>query len=298
MLVARNGAFLSYDLATQSATPLSHFPTGDFVASPALSPDRKRVVYTYYLTPKDPSAVTGSDLYLMGVDGSNAQLLRSHGTGQASYESPCWTPDGQAILATLRAPTYVGGQYKGTTTTIQRVNLTDPAHPVFVTTGQNPTLSSDGASLAYLIMDAQNRWHLLVAQANGTNPVEIPKQQGFAYVASPQFAPKAPVIAFAGAGLIQQSATRKTLGERVLDAFAPPVEADGTPADIWLVQADGSNPRQITHTQDHTPMPAWSPDGTWLAVASEMGLALVDATGQNYTRLRNGLGISGLVWLD
>ncbi len=37
-------------------------------------------------------------------------------------------------------------------------------------------------------------------------------------------------------------------------------------SDIWLVGADGSNPRALTHDPAREMDPTWSPDGTWLAL--------------------------------
>jgi hypothetical protein len=38
-------------------------------------------------------------------------------------------------------------------------------------------------------------------------------------------------------------------------------EADGIPAEIWIVQPDGSGLRRLTNVQQHSPIPAWSPIG-------------------------------------
>ena len=40
---------------------------------------------------------------------------------------------------------------------------------------------------------------------------------------------------------------------------------------IWLMDADGSNPRQFTYGDDNDSSPIFSPDGKWIAFVREVG---------------------------
>ena len=41
----------------------------------------------------------------------------------------------------------------------------------------------------------------------------------------------------------------------------------GKTSDIWLVRADGTNPRRVTSSPAREMDPSWSPDGTWFTFA-------------------------------
>ena len=84
----------------------------------------------------------------------------------------------------------------------------------------------------------------------------------------------------------------------VLALFAPGIaEADGIPMDIWTMRPDGTNLRQIIHALDHSPSPAWAPDGKWIAVGGELSLSLVDPGGQRTVQLEKNARLSGLAWI-
>jgi Tol biopolymer transport system component len=63
------------------------------------------------------------------------------------------------------------------------------------------------------------------------------------------------------------------LGRR---AIRDPCSADGfATSNLFLVDADGGNPRQLTFVADGADGPEWSPDGTWIAFLGADGIDLV-----------------------
>ena len=58
--------------------------------------------------------------------------------------------------------------------------------------------------------------------------------------------------------------------------------------DVYLVRPDGSERRRLTH--DGGEMPAWSPDGRYLAYAAPAGLVVIRPDGREVARLRTGVG--------
>lgn len=296
-LFTQNGNFVHFDLASRKETQITRF-NGALASSPALSPDRKRVAYVYYVLPTNPNDLGGSDLYVMNVDGSNQKLVRSHGQPDTSFLNPCWSPDGQAIYTTLKSPIMVGGQQVGSANTIYRVPL-DASAPVAVTDGDSPAISSDGRSLALLTTDKGGITHLLVGKIDGSNAREPLANRGFTAMQGARYSPDGKYLAFAAVGgPAGASAGRPPSPDPLLALFVPGVaEADGTPMDVWTVQPDGSNLRRLTSTLDHSPFPAWSPDGKWLAVAGELSLTLVDATGSHVEKVSSNAKATGVVWL-
>ena len=69
--------------------------------------------------------------------------------------------------------------------------------------------------------------------------------------------------------------------------FGPPMQTD-----IWVMNADGSNPRNLTNTSEVDEFtPAWSPDGTRIAYISDaftQTLSVMNADGSNQTPIATG----------
>jgi TolB protein len=67
-------------------------------------------------------------------------------------------------------------------------------------------------------------------------------------------------------------------------------ERNGQPADLFVMDADGSNVRQLTHTPSAEGYPSWSPDGRFIAYEAD------DASGNFDIYVMNADG-SGTRWL-
>ena len=75
--------------------------------------------------------------------------------------------------------------------------------------------------------------------------------------------------------------------------------------EVWIVNTDGTNVRQLTHAQTFDVTPAWSPDGTQIVFSRENerisdielgkhGLWVVNADGTNLRQLTEGKATSDL----
>lgn len=307
LLITRGGNFWLFDLATLQARQLTHFPQNTFVASPALSPDRRMVAFTSFVLPTSPSDLGGSDLSVMDVSGVAPRIVRPHGQPGVSFEEPCWTADGKAILATLRSTVYHQGRFQGVKVAIVRVTLDGSALTTLVSDAQAPAASPDGRRLAYLTANEQGvTTTLWVADAMGRGARDLLAGRGFVYLRAPRFSPSGDRLAFGGVGgppagramNASDGRVRRPVGNGMAWPPGPAVaEAHGIPWEIWTVRPDGRDLRRLTHLQEDSPIPAWSPDGTWLAVAGEIGLYLVDPAGQRTLRLSTSTSSGGLAWL-
>jgi Tol biopolymer transport system component len=302
LILARGGDLFVDALPGLDETQIRHFAKGSLAASPAISPDRSAIVYTFYVSALTPGDLGKSYLWTIQLTGVQPRQIGALAQSGASFEDPSWSADGRSIFATIRSPIEANGQLQGEKTAVYRVGL-GGANPVqLVADAQGAWASPNGKDLAYLTANSQGATNgLWVADVAGQNRRQLLANQGFSSIRAPRFSADGQWLAFAGGGGPAQAreAPRRpaTAG---LALFGPGLaEADGIPAEIWLVHPDGSGLRRLTHSQEHSPIPSWSPDGQWIAVLSESGLSVVDVSGkQPPIRLKKPDGTSGLCWTN
>lgn len=182
-------------------------------------------------------------------------------------DAASWSPDGRT-LAYSSSPgggwiTYATDTSTGETRQLVGIpqNATDPVW------------SPDGARLAFAWYTDDHQTHdLYLINADGTGMLNLTNTPDINEV-GPAWSPDGLRLAYSAA------------------LYAP----DGTnsPADIFLIQADGSNTTQITRHPDADFDPAWSPDGAQLAFVSDRNanndsnyeIYLVNADGSGEMRL-------------
>src|SRR4051812_4050087 len=71
------------------------------------------------------------------------------------------------------------------------------------------------------------------------------------------------------------------------------VEASG---DIWVVEADGSQPRDLTATPEPEQHPAWSQDGARIAFTRDGQARVIGADGSGEQQLLDAPGVVGIDW--
>jgi TolB protein len=287
LLLVHGGNAFDFDLATLRETQLSHFNPNVFLTTPALSPDRRQLAYTFYVMPSDPKDLGGSDLYVSNADTSAPRQIRAHPRSGASFEEPSWSADGNAIFATVRES---GSGTGSDVVTINQVGVKDGEMKPVVSNAQSPSASPDGKHLAYLTRDANGVVsHLLIAGPDGSSPRELAADAKFTMVRAPRFSPDGNSLAFAAVGGPTPPPTRTA------SLFVGVAEAHGTPWEIWTIRPDGTNLHRLTDEQEDSPTPAWSPDGRWIAFAGEIGTYLVDAAGRKTLCLTTIVSAGGLV---
>jgi TolB protein len=188
---------------------------------PAWSPDGRRIAY---VAVKDGRQV----IHVMDADGRGDRALTP---ASVHVIHPHWHPDSKRLIYCttddLDPP-------RKNEAEIQLIDLATRKITTLISGGINtyPAYSPDGSRIAYRHFVGENS-EVFVANADGTNPVNLTNDQAFD--GWPAWSPDGRQIAF---GSNRRSGYQ-----------------------IFLMGADGSNVRLLANTDGRATAPAWSPDG-------------------------------------
>jgi len=262
------------------------------VSTPAWSPDGRTIVF-----------VSGRDgngeVYAMDADGTSPRNLTQD---PAQDVHPAWSPDGRRIaFVSSRSPSSrckpgpgpcwddLNRQseiYVMNADGSRKRNLTRRAHD------DNPTWSPDGRRIAFLRATGSyrhHRYHLYVMNADGSGLRNLMQIAAVAYFSSHLvWSPDGRTIYF-GRYLISTdgSGARKLpyipliavwspdgrqiafVGNRATGLPGPGAAGYKDDSEIYVMNADGSGTRRLTHNLGYDGAPAWSPDGRKIAFQSQ-----------------------------
>jgi Tol biopolymer transport system component/DNA-binding winged helix-turn-helix (wHTH) protein len=254
-------------------------------SNPAWSPDGKRIAFQV-----DGAVALGltdfvsrqTSIWVVPSDGGTPKQLTSTVAIPGSHVFPSWSPDGQRVLFTLalrrgrtqlysiradgsnarpepvQARSFLQGMYAPDMRSIYAVALTandfgiwrfplDGGEPVeVIRTGQNVprdlAMSANGKRMAYVASSmTSNLWSVPVDGASEPKP--LMRETSFRNTL-PTFSPDGRRIAFFN-------------------------RRRGTEGDIWIMNADGSDPQPATIHPDVDFMPSWMPDSATVAYGSK-----------------------------
>ena len=247
--------------------------------APAISPDGTKIAFTSQRTDpdRDPPGPGPPDIYVMNADGSSVvnltgNVVKSIGI-KAANVAPAWSPDGSKIaFASDRDSDVNVDIFVMNADGTKPVNLTNnPFHDNL------PTWSADGTKIAFeSSRDFDSSIEIYAMNADGTAPTRLTTRLASPGTNSggsgqPAFSPNGTKIAFV---------------TRVSAAFP------GSTNEIWVMNADGSNPVSLSQYPANNDYPAWSPDGTRMVFTANAleDLFVMNADGSNPTNLTNHPG--------
>jgi TolB protein len=205
------------------------------------SPDGHAIAYRI----RKPNQRINFEVSRMTALGQDITKLTETPTGQASSQ-PAWYPDGSAILFRRSGPGLIGSIWHMGVNGESPELLFDPPGAQFY-----PSLSPDMSRFLFATTKSptgDTDRAIETMNADGSELTALFDVPG-AFDSGPAWSPDGSRIAF----------------ESNADVAGGNPERD---EEIWTMDADGSNPVQITHNAIRDEGAAWSPDGTMLAYSS------------------------------
>ena len=202
-------------------------PTGFRDAAPVFSPTGDRIAFV-----RSTGPIFVDEIFIVPVTGGTPQQITFE--RRRIYSAPVWTKDGQELLF----PSNRAGMES-----LWRIPVgggTPAAIPGAGPGADHPSLSFTTGELAYeYIVQDENVWRMEIHNhaSSGAPPRALLSQR--THNLMPQLSPDGTKIAF--------ESGRSGYEE------------------IWMSDADGSNPTQVTHLERYSGSPRWSPDGKALA---------------------------------
>ena len=210
---------------------------------PAVAPDGRRIAFT-----SDRSG--GEDVFIMNSNGTQQTRVTDRG---APDREPSFSADGQRLTySVVHASTLPGGASEGDIWTVN-VDGTETTRLTFDRQLDefDPSYSPDGSKIAFVSATPgspdRNSRDILVMNADGSSVTNLTVGNGGAGFRDddPAFSPDGSSIAFTS-------------------------NRDGG-TEVWVMDADGGAPVQLTDSANADQDPAFSPDGQKIAFTARRG---------------------------
>ncbi len=231
-----SGEYQIYRLATDGAPPQRLTSRGSNYGG-QLSPDGRRIAFTSERDGRE-------QIYVMDIDGTNQQRI-SQDSGLSQY--PSWSPDGKSLVYVYNPDPASIVDDPRSRIVVQR--LDEAAAQVLVESwGAWPTWGAAGivfTSRDVVGGDDQLSISLVQPDGSGLRLINPTRDRDESY---PNWSPDGQQLLFI-AGDSQRPAERQ----------------------VWVMDADGTNPHPLTSGIGGVALPTWSPDGRWVAFLAKWG---------------------------
>jgi len=192
---------------------------------PDWSPDGTRIVFSSYNITEGES-----NIYVMDSDGSNLTQLTN--TSELSEGRPAWFPDGTRIMFSESSYIYVMNADGSNQKRLESLPVS------------SPKLSPHGTKIIFSAIATKDTG-IFVMNTDGTNRRKLISQRGRDYSES-AWSPDGSKIVFLSAEVFYMEVSWRSWGTR-------------SPTEIYVMDADGGHPIQITDTKEMEMHPQWVP---------------------------------------
>jgi Tol biopolymer transport system component len=238
--------------------------------SPSWSPDGRRIAFTS-TRDHEGDGFDSEELYVMEADGDGHTRLTENKSGEGA---PSWSADGEWLLFSRRAVEQPATEEEAVKFKLELMRpdgsemktLFEPE--ALLVTGA--AWSPDDKEVAFTgceIVERQLDCEVWMANADGSDAKKL--TDGTGRSASPAWSPDGGRIAF--------TSDRDMNG----DCFFH--DCTGWNTEIYVMNADGSDPKRLTDDPGDDTSPTWSPDGMRIAFAALRNVeGGVDDPSENY----------------
>jgi TolB protein len=225
------------------------------------SPDGRWIAFR-----RGPDASTRLGVWKMTLYGGDPVLLAEGNPAmpRENATQPAWAPDARSILFRANRPPFTDTDIweMAPDGSNQRLVVHLPGEQLY------PSYSPDKSRIAYTTPRVGRDRGIFTIAADGSNAAQILDVPG-AYDSAPNWSPDGMEIAFES-------------------------DSDGD-MEIYVMNADGTNVRQLTDNDIHDEGPSWSPDGRRIVFTSGPGdlegdIYVMDADGSNRLRIMDSPG--------
>ena len=220
--------------------------------APTWSPDGKRILFV-------TSDIDISEVWSVASDGSGLQRVSKE---SANFYDPVYSPDGQFIYVATASGNFRVWKMRVSPETGAEAGEKIEVANTGATLARHLTISPNGKRLAYSAMTMVNNIGSVPLDPHSSDATEPPTLL-----------------------------TQDTNYRKLMHAFSPDgqkiaynVWRQGADPEIWLMDADGEHPRQIT--PDTARLVGWLPQGDQLVINSRGQLRIVDLKSEKQTPLK------------
>ena len=270
------------DLSTGAETTIFTAPEGAWIFYITVSPDAKQLVMSY-IPPSQSTSSASRILYIMPMDGSEPpQPLFIPPTPSDHYTQAEWSPDGEYIYYT-----HYNDQDPPDAQLNPRYDIARIPYPVgqpekIISNAFWSRLAPDSTKIVYVALEPiTGKNELFVANADGSNPHQVPLFSLPELIDAPIFSPDGQSILFSTpftAQAYQPNWLDRLMGVQI-------VQAHSVPSDWWSVPTAGGAVTRLTQIQAINLFASISPDGKYIASTSGGGIFVMNPDGSNLTLL-------------
>ncbi len=281
-----------YDLATKTTTTLLAVPDRAWLSYAQATADGSQLVLAYAPAPPEGEIQFGyTNLYLMLPEADAApRLLDMQAGPEETFFNPVWSPDGHALTYAHVIP---ADNSNGFITQLERLDNESGEIIILTEDAIWPRLASDGRQLAYVFIHPNTLVNeLIVADADGRNPISLLPSGMFEAVDVPFFSPDGTMVYFSGA---LPTTSQLPWWQQLLGVQT--AAAHNLPSDWWQVSVTGGEPKLLADIDEVGLHGTFSPDGRFIAYISNSGLYIMNPDGTNRQRLLETTALNGLSWV-